>query len=218
MRRALLVLSVVGVLLAEKPLFAEASVYRVIGVSGPVEWLEPVTKQPRPLKERDELPAGSVVRTGEKAEVDLASDPHLESVLRIGPRTQVTFLSNFPLRLALDEGSLFILKEEQRYVNRDAGLSQEVRVLTRDFLVSVRQGGCVLEQSGGGTALKAFSEEVQVYPKTGGAFAQTPLAVEEGYRYTASGLQRLTFSDYEAWRDWYRRNDERRDGLAGKTH
>ena len=198
----------------QAPLFAGASAYRVLDVSGQAELVESISKRSRPLKARDEIPAGSIVQTGEKARVNLASDEHLESLLTIGPDSSVTFLNEAPMRLSLDEGSLFVLKETQRSLSRDKQFLTELRVLTREFLVSVREGGYVLEASSDKVVLKAFSEAVTVYPKAGGAYVQVPTTVEEGFRYTSAGLKRLTFPDYEIWQEWYKKNNEKKDRFA----
>jgi len=198
------------------PLFAQEAGYRVVKVTGTCQIQDPFEADWKPLKNETHLQAGSVIRTNpdEDSAVELVADPHFENSLRIGPGSRVAFLNILPLRISLDAGSLFIIKEEQRYLGRDVALSPEVRILTREYLVSVRQGGLELDATGPSVVLKVFGESVSIQPKIQGGYASVPFAVEEGFRYSAGGWTRLTYPDYKVWQAWYKRNNEQRDELV----
>ena len=213
-RRAALV--ALFILCVTPALFAQEAGYRVVEVTGRCEIQEPFQGDWKPLKSGTRPQIGSVIRTnfdGDSA-AELVADPHFENSLRIGPGSRVAFLNILPLRISLDAGSLFVLKEEQRYLGRDAALSPEVRILTREFLVSVRQGGLELDTTGTAVALKVFGESVNIQPKIQGGYASVPFAVEEGFRYSAGGWTRLAYPDYKVWQAWYKRNNEQRDELV----
>lgn len=200
--------------LSAAPLYASDIGYRVMEIAGSAELFDAISGAPKPFKTGRPMPVGSIVRTGSDGLVDLATDPYFESVLRIGPDSQVTFLSFLPVRIALDAGTLFVLKEEHDDAGRDAGRSQEVRVLTRHFLASLRQGGCILEVTRSGVTLKAFSESVRIQPKTAGGYSEVPFTVEEGFRYSKEGWERLAYPDYAVWQAWYKENNARKDKAA----
>ena len=181
--------------------------YRLVDFSGEVEVCAPFSGACGPLKAGFRPESGSKLRTGAEASADLSTDERLDNVLRVGADTRITFLETVPLRVALDEGSLFILKEEQFY--------PDVRILTRDFLAVIRHGGCKLETSGGRVTLKVFSESVDIHPKAGNGYAQVPFTVEEGFRYASEGWERMTYPDYMEWQFWYKKTNERRDRLPG---
>ncbi len=212
MRKFLFTLIVLSSLSA--PLFAQEG-YRVVEVVGRCEVLQP-SQEWKPLLKGAQLVMGSAIRTGPEPDsgVELVADPHFENSLRIGPGSRVGFLNLLPLRVSLDEGSLFVLKEEQRYLNRDTELSPEVRILTRDFLVSVRQGGCELDTAGPNVMLKVFGESMQVQSKTQSGYAEASSTVEEGFRYSKDGQTRLEYPDYAVWQAWYKKNNEKRDELV----
>ncbi len=200
-------------------LFAQEAGYRVVEVTGSCEILEPFQPEWKALKNGMRPQIGSVIRTDSTPDsaAELVADPHFENSLRIGPDSRVAFLNILPLRVSLDQGSLFILKEEQRYIGREAELSPEVRILTREFLVGVRQGGCELDAKGTAVVLKVFGEAVSILPKIRGGYGSTPFAVEEGFQYSAGGWTRLTYPDYRVWQAWYKRNNEQRDELIRAT-
>lgn len=200
-------------LLLQVNAFAEP-VYLVVESFGSAETVESLTKKARPLAPRMECAAGTMIRTGPEAWADLSLGSSLESLLRVGPDSQVTFLNYAPVRLSLDKGTLLVLNEEQVFAGRDPALSAEVRVLTRSFLVSARQGGCALEAGDDGAAVSVFAEEVKVYEKKGPSYSAEGRSVEEGFRYSVQGTRRLVFSDYKDWQDWYKRSNERKDRLV----
>ncbi len=203
------------VLFPATALFAQEG-YRVIEVVGRCEILEPQALLWQPLQKGSRLVAGSTVRTGSELDttVELATDPHFENALHIGPASRVGFLSILPLRISLDNGSIFVLKEEQQYLGRAPELSTEVRILTRDFLVGLRQGGCELDTTGTNVVLRAFAESVQVQPKAQNGYESASLTVEEGFCYSKEGRTRLEYPDYRLWQAWYKKSNEKRDALA----
>ena len=219
-RRAALALALIPALgfFSQSSASAQQAGYRVVEVSGNCEIVEPFEQNWKTLKEGKSLLMGSAVRTnGPDSSVTLVADPHFENSLRIGPDSQVGFLSILPLRLSLDTGSLFLIKEEQRYLANEVELSPEVRILTRQYLVSVRQGGVGIDATERNVALKTFGESVNIYPKIDGGYSTIPFIVEEGFRYTVDGFARLDYPDYKTWQAWYKRNNEQRDELVRRA-
>ncbi len=196
-------------------LFAQEAGYRVVEVTGSCYILEPFQSDWKPLKKGTRPQIGSVIRTDPALDsaAELVADPHFENSLRIGPGSRLAFLNILPLRVSLDEGKMFVLKEEISYVGRDPKLSPEVRILTREFLVGLWQGGFELDVTRTAVILKVFSEAVSIQPKIQGGYGSTPFSVEEGFRYSSAGWTRLTYPDYKVWQAWYKRNNEQRDEL-----
>lgn len=216
--KALAAASAAAFMASATPLFAQGPAYQVVEISGQAEAYDPESQQWGPLGPGRRLDPGSKVRTGPEGSVDLAADAHFENMLRIGPDSRVTFLDLIPLRIALDEGSLFVLKEEQRYVGVDPEKTPELRILTRNFLVSVRQGGCKLESTQRDVVLKVFSESVRIQPMAENSYSSVPFTVEEGFQYSPDGWTRLSYPDYVVWQAWYKKNNERKDDLVRSRH
>ena len=184
------------------PLSADDALYRVVEISGQAEIFDGAGGNWRPLEENARILAGSKLRTGRESGADLVRDAYFENALRIGPSSVVTFLSANPVRVSLDEGSVYILKEEHH----------ELRILTKDFLVSAREGGFKLDfTKPASTMLKVFADSVQIFKKTPEGYSHVAETVEEGFRFTPSGRARMNYEDYLDWQAWCRKNDERKD-------
>lgn len=214
MRRAILLSALFSFLTAAA--FAENvvdSTYTAVDVYGDVQACAPHAGC-KPLKRGMELPLGTKVATGEKSWADFAADVYYENMLRVSADSNVTFLNAVPMRVALDRGSLFVLNEPHFAAGNDQEAVPEIRILTRDFLAALRQGGCKLESSASGAVLFAFAEAVRIYPKTpGGGYAEVPFEVEEGFRYSREGWKRMEYPDYMDWQIWFKKNNERKDDL-----
>ena len=186
---------------------AETASYRVVDVLGEAELIEAYAGASKPFKKGLAVPVGASIRTGADGTVELALDTSFENALRIGPDSQVTFLNLVPIRLSLDFGTLFVLKE-------DAQDEREIRILTQNFLAVVNAGGCLLESTGKRAMLKAFSETTRIFPRIQGGYSEMPFTVEEGFQYSPQGWDRLSFADYMVWQGWYKENTNRKDAAV----
>jgi hypothetical protein len=196
--------------LAAHPTSAQDAMYRVVETEGRAEFSDAPGRWV-PLVKGMGVVAGTKLRTGKESFADLVRDAYFENSMRVGPSSSVSFLNAHPVRLSLDEGVLYLLKEEYRFLSPDTGTPSGIRILTRDFLVELREGGCRLESSDEGAVLKVFSETVGVQRKALQGYSETVEAVEEGLLFRLSGRMRMEYPHYEDWRTWYRKNDERKD-------
>ena len=185
---------------------ADAAPYLVLESAGQAEMFDAAQNRWQTLPPESALKKGDKIRTGSDGSVELAGDPSFENVFHVGPGSQVTLLHQRPLRIALDQGSLWMINETPL----------EVRILTREFLVSIREGGCAVDISSGTGVLKVFGESVQVFEKALSGYSDWPLAVEEGFRFVSGKAERMDYSDYAEWQVWYKKNDARKDKHVSK--
>ena len=186
-------------------LSAEGSYPKVRSVAGSVQVLEPSGRWWRPLLKEAIFRKGSAVRTGTDGAVEIAFDDHLNDILRLGPDSRMNFLNpkDASIHLLLERGRLFVLRERE-----EPSQAAPLTVLTRHFLVEMRLGGCGLETSERRTAVRVFSESLQVLDLNRDHPRSTPRVIAEGLKYFSgvsavpAVIRRMAYADYGEWRLW----------------
>ena len=157
------------------------------------------------LSEAAVLKIGDRIRTDRQGSVEISGSPLLENAFLVGPDSQITWLNEAPARIALDQGELWILKEDP----------SEMRVLTPEYLAVIRDGGCRIKVSNGaGTQIQVFGESVRVFDKTPSGYSVESRSIEEGFQLVSGQMTRMEFADYSEWQGWYKKNDKRKDELT----
>lgn len=192
-----------GLMCAATTSFSQTASYRVLESAGQAEVFDAALGSWQGLSPGAVLKKGAKIRTGADGSAEISEGSLFENAVYIGPGSEVTFLNEEPSRIALDRGTLWIIRET---------LSQ-VRVLTREYLVTMQEGGCAVEADGSQVAVKVFGESVQVFDKTPSGYSDRPRVVEEGFRYRSGNTDRMDYPDYIPWQKWTRKNDERKDKL-----
>lgn len=206
-KRRLLYVLTISILCQPPVLSAQADIYHVTETKGLCEIRDAGSADWRALSENALLKVGSRIRTGRDGAIEISGSPALENVFFAGPDSQITLLHEEPARISLDQGDLWILKESPA----------EMRVLTRECLAVMRDGGCRIRAAKGARVLvQVFGETVQIFDKTPAGYSDEPRTIEEGFQHSAGQLTRLDFTDYSEWQVWYKKNDKRKDGLIQK--
>lgn len=184
--------------------YSEIESWKVVDVGGASDVLAPSEKDWKPLAIHRLIQDGSQVRTGKKGSVDLVLNRGWESVIRLNPGSQVTFVSLSPHRLRLEKGSLYALLEAPE---------DRLQVASPQGMVRMGQGGLSLEASPEGERIRAFGDQIQIGENT----------LEEGMQWTLAArtdpvVSRMNFSDYEDWQRWVKKNYARKDKYFLKRH
>lgn len=200
--------------------------FLVIETDGDVLVLDPGRLAQRKLLPNTFLEKGTVLKTGSNSFVQMALSEGLEAGMKVEPHSRLDLLGLSPPRVFLKQGTLLVLRD--REILEEAGgpvsgggerpFAPALRVLTRDGWVETRYGGCQIQVSERGTAVRVFDGEAAVSASFGKG--EKPFAVREGFKCFLGSKKppvfpfRMGFEDYARWEVWMREFYEKRDDLT----
>ncbi len=204
------------------PVIAEGLPWqRVMAVSGKAEHRRPGAAAWRPLTKGLLLKKGTKLRTSEKSTVQIGLDSSFHAGAQLTPKSLLIVLSENPLKVYLEKGSVFFLCENEvqppieNSVKR-AAAGDVIFISTPHLTIQLHSGGFGVTTSEKGTLLSVYSESVRWAPRpTKGrdAFQRG----EEGFGYwikaheTAAAARRMHYDDYLSWQEWMKNFMELRD-------
>lgn len=197
---------------------AEIEFVKVVDIQGRADTFDPQTSQwsghaPVPFF----LKEGSKLRTYKAASAEIILDKKWDRIIHLGENTRVAVLNNAWDRFSLDEGSLFILSEDE---SRPVVSSQ---ILTRHVLVKFSVAGVGIHSDPEGSRVEVFGDTVEVFPMSDKTYSERGVTLTEGFTQTfhsdhgLEGLsKRMGFDPYWIWQAWLKNRYAEKDKLHSK--
>lgn len=193
---------------------------RVMDVAGKAESRQQGATAWKPLIKGLILKKGTKLRTSSQGAIQMGFDPSFHAGARLMPNSRAVVLSEKPLRIFLEEGSLLLLCENEvmppiENSAKRAAAGEPIFVSTPQASVELRAGGFGITTDKQGTVIRVYSESLRWSarpPKKGQALRNG----YEGFRYDVdiSGSEdsrRMIFTDYVPWQEWMKNFMEMRD-------
>ncbi len=197
---------------------AEIDFIKVVEIKGRADVFDPVSSSWSPQTATPiELKAGSRLRTYADSTAEIVMDRKWERFIRVSESSRLSVLGADLGRLALDEGHLYILCEQ------DLKTVTPIKVLTKDALVELTVAGLGLSSDPEGSRIQVFADFVTVFPKKSGKYSLSGLQLPEGFQSVVSAQshdaelsQRMSFDEYWKWQGWIKERYATKDKLHTK--
>lgn len=199
---------------------ADIEFIKVIEIKGRADVFDPVSSSwSAQTVTPVELKTGSRLRTYPDSTAEIVMDRKWERLMRLSERSRISVLDADSGRIALDEGHLYILCEQ------DQTEVVPLKVLTKDALVEMTIAGLGLSSDQDGSRLQVFADFVTVFPKKSGKYSVLGERLSEGFRSHLSAQsddvgvsQRMSFDDYWQWQAWIKNRYATKDKLHTKRN
>lgn len=197
---------------------AEIEFIKVVEIKGRADVFDPASSSWSPQTVTPvELKAGSRLRTYADSTAEIVMDRKWERFIRLSERSRLSVLGADLGRLALDEGHLYILCEQ------DLKTVTPLKVLTKDALVELTVAGLGLSSDMDGSRIQVFADFVTVFPKKSGKYSLSGLQLPEGFQSLVSAQsddvnlsQRMSFDEYWKWQGWIKDRYATKDKIHTK--
>jgi hypothetical protein len=215
--RTYVVLFLIGMTFAAEA-SAEIEFIKVVEIKGRADVFDPVSSSwsaqtVTPI----ELKAGARLRTYADSTAEIVMDRKWERFIRLSEKSRISVLGADLGRLALDEGHLYILCEQ------DSKTVAPLKILTKDAIVELSVAGFGVSSDKIGSRIQVFADFVTVFPKKSGKYSLSGLQLHEGFQSLilaesdeASLSQRMSFDDYWKWQAWIKNRYATKDKLHTK--
>jgi hypothetical protein len=185
---------------AQEPPYLKVSEAR-----GGAEFSKPLSARWEVLLEGAALEKGQRIKTADRGGiVEMVLDERFEAALCLGADSSLKVLSLSPLKISLERGELFILREH----DKPQSSSGFLQVIVPGGKINFDFGGVLISVGPQGAWVKVFADEILVLDRR----------IKEGFKFfipKKAGMpvrERMTFLDYapwEAWvKKWYRKKDD----------
>ncbi|OGW83226.1 MAG: hypothetical protein A3C47_02005 [Omnitrophica bacterium RIFCSPHIGHO2_02_FULL_51_18] len=194
---------------------------KVFDVTGSVKFAGFKSGRWQPLLRNLLLKSGTRVKTGNQSSVQIKLNRDFTGVLKLSPNSYLELKNEPPNKIYLEKGDLFVICEADTEAAPAAG-SGALQVSTKDLLMEIRQGGCIISVSDRGTWLKVFQEKVEAAHVLADRTKTKTWTVHEGYQLHAkssgahTSLKRMQYENYDAWQVWIRGWYDHKDKIAAE--
>ncbi len=197
---------------------AEIEFIKVVEIKGRADVFDPVSSRwSAQTVTPVELKAGSRLRTYAGSTAEIVMDRKWERFIRLSEMSRISVLGADLGRLALDEGHLYILCEQ------DSKTVAPLKILTKDAIVELSVAGFGVSSDTNGSRIQVFADFVTVFPKKSGKYSLLGLQLHEGFQSLilaesdeVSLSQRMSFDDYWKWQGWIKDRYATKDKLHTK--
>ncbi len=193
---------------------------KVLDTAGTVEVLTPPHRQWVPLEKNTFLKKGTSVRTHAGGHVWMAFDAELNMIAELDENSYLNIWTHPPSRLSLKNGRFSVFREVDLPRELISSNTVSFKVLTREMMIEVKEGGFILEVSKKGSLVKVFAESLTVFPFSKSVRSPTPKRIAEGFKFfrksfsSESFYERMRFPDYAPWKTWIEKAYELKDDWA----
>lgn len=207
-----------SVILFTADAFAEIEFIKVVEIKGRADVFDPVSsswshQSTTPI----ELKAGYRLRTYEDSTAEIVMDRKWDRLIRLSENSRLSVLGSSLGRLALDEGHLYIVCEQ------DLTSVAPLKVLTKDMAVEMSIAGLGIRSDQEGSHIQVFADFVTVFPKKSGKYSVSGEQLSEGFQSHLSAQseegslsQRMSFDEYWKWQAWIKNRYATKDKLHTK--
>ncbi len=194
---------------------AEIEFIKVVEIKGRADVFDPESSSWSPQTVTPiELKKGYRLRTYPDSTAEIVMDRKWERLIQLSERSRISVLGADSGRIALDEGHLYILCEQ------DQKAPAPLKVLTKDALVELTIAGMGLSSDPDGSRLQVFADFVTVFPKKSGKYSVSGERLSEGFYSRLSAQseednlsQRMSFDEYWKWQAWIKNRYATKDKL-----
>lgn len=162
-----------------------------------------------PLPRNTVLRSGSRIKTGDGSSVQIKLNRNFTGALKVSPNSYLEFKNEPPNKIFIEKGDVYVIREMDPEIVRPAE-SGVLKISTKDLLIEIKQGGCIVSVTDQGTWLKVFQEEVSAIPLLANRAKTRARIVHEGTALYAKrspaqiSSKRMRYEDYDAWQVWIR--------------
>ncbi len=198
--------------------FAEIEFIKVVEIKGRADVFDPTSSSWSPqTKTPIELKAGYRLRTYADSAAEIIMDRKWDRLIRLSENSRISVLGTGLGRLALDEGHLYIVCEQ------DLTSVAPLKILTKDAAVEMSVAGLGIRSDQAGSQIQVFADFVTVFPKKSGKYSVSGEQLSEGFQSHLSAqseeggtLQRMSFDEYWKWQAWIKNRYATKDKLHTK--
>lgn len=204
------------------PLYAIDIEYaKVFDVVGNAKFIGYKSGNWKPLAQNLRITSGTRIKTASQSSVQIKLKRDFTSVIKVSSSAYLKFKNEPPNKIYLEKGDLYVILEPDTETAPAPG-EAVLQISTKDLLIEIRQGGCIVSVTEKGTWLKVFQEKAQVTHVLPDRTKTKTWTVYEGYALHAKSLQaqtslkRMQYSDYDAWQGWIRGWYEHKDRITAE--